>query len=224
MYDQLISLFNIACVVENWYTVAFQITDLQPTIDFYHWASIQKVMDFDEVVTKRKMIREYQQDRQIPTDIINKLLRNAHRSPSAGHTQVQEFIVVIDPMTKMKLCQASLGQRQVEDASVLIVVCSNTSRSVSRYRKRGTEFYSIVDGAFASMIILLSAVNEGIGASFVGAFEDNKVVKILGLPGHVRPVGIIALGYPAEKPERFERLDLNNLVHYERYDRTKGPK
>jgi nitroreductase len=110
-------------------------------------------MDFDEVVKKRKMIREYQQDRQISTDLINKLLRNAHRSPSAGHTQVQEFIIVIDPLTKRKLRQASIGQRQVEDASVLIVVCSNTSRSVNRYRKRGTEFYSIIDGVFAAMII-----------------------------------------------------------------------
>jgi nitroreductase len=178
-------------------------------------------MEFDEVVKKRKMIREYQQDRQIPTDIINKLLRNAHRSPSAGHTQVQEFIIVIDPVTKRKLCEASLGQRQVEDAPVLIVVCSNTSRSVNRYRKRGTDFYSIIDGAFASMIILLSAINEGIGASFVGAFEDNKVTKILGLPVHVKPIGIIALGYPAEKPERLERIDIHNLIHYERYDRTK---
>ena len=101
-------------------------------------------------------------------------------------------------------------------------MCSNTSRSVDRYRKRGTEFYSVIDGAFASMIILLSAVNEGIGASFVGAFEDDKVSKILGLPVQVKPIGIIALGYPAEKPERFERIELNNLVHYERYnDRTK---
>ena len=75
--------------------------------------------------------------------------------------------------------------------------------------------------AFASMIILLSAVNEGIGASFVGAFEDDKVTKILGLPVHVKPIGIIALGYPAEKPERFERIELNSLIHYEKYDRTK---
>jgi nitroreductase len=117
--------------------------------------------------------------------------------------------------------QASLGQRQVKDASVLIVVCSNTSRSVNRYGKRGTEFYSIIDGAFASMIILLSAVNEGVGASFVGAFEDNKVSRILGLPVHVKPIGIIALGHPAEKPEKFERIELNDLIHYERYDRTK---
>jgi nitroreductase len=178
-------------------------------------------MDFDEVIKKRKMIREYQQNSQVPTEIINKLLKNAHSSPSAGHTQVQEFVVIIDPITKRKLCQASLGQSQVEDASVLIVVCSNTSRSVNRYGKRGTEFYSIIDGAFASMIILLSAVNEGIGASLVGAFEDDRVAKILGLPVHVKPISIIALGYPAEKPERFERIELNNLVYYERYDRTK---
>jgi nitroreductase len=62
----------------------------------------------------------------------------------------------------------------------------------------------------------LSAVNEGIGASFVGAFEDNRIVKILGLPVHVKPIWIIALEYPAEKPQRFERID---LVHYEKYDR-----
>lgn len=178
-------------------------------------------MDFDEVVRKRKMIREYQQDSQIPTEIINKLLKNAHRSPSAGHTQVQEYIVVIDPITKKKLCRASLGQSQVEDASVLIIVCTNTSRSVIKYGKRGTDFYSIIDGAFASMIILLSAVNEGIGASFIGAFEGNRIVKILGLPVHVKPIGIIALEYPVERPERFERIELNNLVHYEKYDRIK---
>jgi nitroreductase len=58
-------------------------------------------MDFNEVI---KMIREYQQDRQIPAEIINKLLRNTHRSPSAGHIQVQEFIVVIDPIAKRRLC------------------------------------------------------------------------------------------------------------------------
>ncbi|MGC1133967.1 MAG: nitroreductase family protein [Nitrososphaeraceae archaeon] len=166
-------------------------------------------------------MREYRQNRQIPTDMINKLLKNAHRSPSVGHTQVQEFIVVIDPITKRKLRKASLGLRQVEDASVLIVVCSNTTRSVNRYGKRGIEFYSVIDGAFASLIILVSAFNEGIRASFVGAFEDDKVTKIPRLPVHVRLMGIIALEYPAEKPERFERIELNKLVHYERYDRTK---
>ena len=52
-------------------------------------------MDFNEVLKRRKMIREFQQDRQIPAELIRKLLKNAHRSPSAGHTQVQEFVIVV---------------------------------------------------------------------------------------------------------------------------------
>jgi nitroreductase len=65
-------------------------------------------MDFDEVVKRRKMIREYDLNRQqIPDKIITKLIRNAHRAPSAGHTQVQEFILVKDASTKKKLRKAS---------------------------------------------------------------------------------------------------------------------
>jgi nitroreductase len=120
-----------------------------------------------------------------------RLIKNAHRAPSAGHTQIQEFIVVKDSITKKKLRKVAVDQEYVELAPVLIIVCSNTSRSTNRYGIRGREFYSIIDGAFASMIILLSAVNEGIGAAFVGAFEDDKVSQILELPKHVKPVGII---------------------------------
>ena len=61
-------------------------------------------MDFDEVVRKRKMIREYDLDRQIPNEIISKLIKNAHTAPSAGHTQVQEFIIVKDDSIKKRLC------------------------------------------------------------------------------------------------------------------------
>jgi nitroreductase len=177
-------------------------------------------MEFDEVVRRRKMIRRYELDRPIPDYITAKLIENAHRAPSAGHTQVQEFIIVKDPSIKSKLGEAALGQSQVYDAAVLIIVCSNTSRSLSRYGKRGKEFYSVIDGAFASMLLLLTSVNEEIGACFVGAFEDKKVSKILGLPEHVKPIGIITLGYPAERPEGFERIDITKLIHYEKYGKS----
>lgn len=49
----------------------------------------------------------------------------------------------------------------------------------------GREFYSVIDGDFASMLILLTAVNERIGAGFVGEFEDDKVSEILKLPRYV---------------------------------------
>jgi nitroreductase len=183
---------------------------------------VHENMDFDEAVRKRKMIREYDGDRQIPNEIISKLIKNAHTAPSAGHTQVQEFIIVKDDLTKKRLRKAAVNQDYVEKAPVLIVVCSNTSRSVGRYGNRGKEFYSITDGAFASMLILLTAVNEGVGACFVGAFDDSKVSEILGLPKDVKPIGIVCIGYPAERPEKLERIDIDALVHYEKYGSNKG--
>ena len=62
------------------------------------------------------------------------------------------------------------------------MACSNTSRSISRYDNRCNKFYSIIDSAFTSMVILLTAVNEEIGDCFVGAFDDNKVSAIPELP------------------------------------------
>lgn len=168
------------------------------------------------------MVRRYKQNGSISDKIITKLIRNAYRAPSAGHTQVQEFIIVKDRLVKKKLRIAAVDQEYVEDASVLIIVCSNTSRSVGRYGIRGSNFYSIIDGAFASMLILLTAVNEGIGACFVGAFEDSKVSKILEIPKQVRPIGIICLGYPDEEPERIERISLSKLVYYNKYGNTSG--
>lgn len=176
-------------------------------------------MELDEVIRKRKMIRKYDKSKEIPEWLISKLIENASKAPSAGHTQVQEFIVIKDTKTKRKLRLVSVNQEQVEEAPVLIVVCSNTSRSVGRYGQRGKEFYSIVDGAFASMLILLTAANEGLGAGFVGAFDDEKVSQILALPqdGSVRPIGIIALGYPDEKPPRLKRIARDRFVHYDRW-------
>jgi nitroreductase len=176
-------------------------------------------MEFEQVLRKRRMIREYDPDKQIPDKIIRKLLRNADRAPSAGHTQVQEFVIVKDPTTKKKLREVAVDQEYVEEASTLIIVCSNTSRSEKCYGRRGREFYSIIDGAFASMLILLTAVNERIGAGFVGAFEDDKVSEILKLPGYVKPIGIVTLGYrkETEPVERFERIPIDDLIHYERW-------
>src|ERR671917_218697 len=177
-------------------------------------------MDFEDVVRKRKMVRRYKQNRPLPDKIITKLIRNAHRAPSAGHTQVQEFIIVKDPLIKKKLRIAAVDQEYVEDAPLLIIVCSNTSRSVGRYGIRGREFYSIIDGAFASMLVLLTAVNEGIGACFVGAFDDTKVSKILEIPEYVKPIGIIALGFPAEDPIKIGRIALSHLIYYDKYGNT----
>ncbi|MDW8001019.1 MAG: hypothetical protein RMI32_08465, partial [Candidatus Nitrosocaldus sp.] len=56
----------------------------------------------------------------------------------------------------------------------------------------------------------------------VGAYRDDEVSRILALPRHVRPIGIIPIGYPDERPPMYERLPLEQLVHLNRYGNRVG--
>jgi nitroreductase len=128
------------------------------------------------------MIRKYDKSRrEVLERLISKLIENASRAPSKcrPHTGPGIHSHIKDPDTKRKLRLASVNQEQVEEAPVLIVVCSSkhVSLSVGRYGQHGKEFYSIIDGAFASMLILLTATNEDLGAGFVRAFEDEKLER-----------------------------------------------
>ena len=178
-------------------------------------------MEFELVLKKRRMVRSFK-DRQVGDAQIVRILKNAHRAPSAGFLQQQELVVIKNKETKAKLAEAAVSQDFIAQAPAVIVVCSNTDRVVKRYGDRGVNFYSIIDGAFASMLILLTVVNEGLAACFVGAFNDNEVSKILKLPKHVKPIGIIPVGYSNEAPEKFERMSLEEIVHYERYAQKKS--
>lgn len=162
------------------------------------------------------MIRRFRAT-SVEEEKISRILRNAWRAPSAGHLQPQDFIVVKSFSTRAKLAQAALNQSFIAEAPIVVVVCSDTRRNVERYGERAIKFYSIIDGAFASLIILLSAVNEGLGACFVGAFDDNAVSQVLGLPKEVRPIGIIPIGYAAEKPQKYRKIPLEQRIHFDKY-------
>jgi nitroreductase len=126
-------------------------------------------MDFESVVKRRRMCREYL-DKDVSEEKVDRILDVASRYPSAGHTEPQEFIVVRDQRVKEHLARAALNQMFVAQAPLVIVVISNTRRSVQRYGERGVRSYSITDGAFAAMLTLLAVVEEGLGACFVAAF------------------------------------------------------
>lgn len=173
-------------------------------------------MEFSAVVRQRRMVRAY---RSGPVDVekLARILRNAHRAPSAGHLEPQEFILVREEAVKRQLAQAALEQEFIAQAPVVIVVCADTRRLTRRYGQRGWDFYSIIDGAFASLLILLTAVDEGLGACFVGAFWDTEVGRILGLPPEVRPIGIIPIGYSADSPRHLQRRPLREKMHLEKW-------
>ena len=173
-------------------------------------------MDFETVVKRRRMCREFL-ERGVPQEKIDRILDLGSRYPSAGHTEPQEFIVVCDQRVKHDLARAALDQMFVAQAPVVIVVVSDVRRWARRYGERGVRFFSIIDGAFVAMIILLAAVDEGLGACFVAAFHDREVRQVLGLPADVRPIGIIPVGYCSEGPRRLARRSKARIVHHDRY-------
>jgi nitroreductase len=67
------------------------------------------------------------------------------------------------------------------------------------------------------MHILLAAHAKGLGTCWVGAYDDDEVAYVLGLPEHIRPIAIIPLGYPAVKPMSTSRLPIKKLIHIERW-------
>jgi nitroreductase len=175
-------------------------------------------MDFETVVKRRRMCRVFL-DRDVPQEKIDRILDLASRYPSAGHTEPQEFIVVHNRRMKEDLAHAALDQMFVAQAPLVIVVVSDVRRSARRYGERGVRFFSIIDGAFVAMLILLAVVEEGLGACFVGSFYDEQVQELLSLPQEVRPIGIIPIGYCAEGPRKFRRRSREQIVHRDRYGR-----
>ena len=173
-------------------------------------------MDFETVVKRRRMCREFL-DRGVPQEKIDRILDLASRYPSAGHTEPQEFIVVHNRRMKEDLAHAALDQMFVAQAPLVIVVVSDVRRSARRYGERGVRFFSIIDGAFVAMLILLAVVEEGLGACFVGSFYDEEVQEVLSLPQEVRPIGIIPVGYCAEGPRKFRRRSREQIVHLDQY-------
>jgi len=177
----------------------------------------KKATSFAAVVKRRSMIRAYKSD-PVPEGKIQRLLKYAVHAPSAGNLQPWEFIVVKSPETRAKLAKAAFDQTSIATAPVIIATCADIQRAGSKYGARGS-FYSLVDTAFASLLILLGAVEQGLGACFVGSYNPDEVTKLFALPDHVRPVGLITVGYPAESPRKpgTPKLELGKVVHTEKW-------
>lgn len=169
---------------------------------------------FWEVLNKRYSVRDYLPDADVPPETVTKLLSAAIRAPSAGNRQPWHFIVVQERRTKESLAHAAFGQDFVARAPVVIVVCAEPSRSAARYGRRGAELYCLQDTAAATENILLAAVAEGLGACWVGAFDEAAAAQALQLPPHLRPVAIVPIGHPTTRGRGPGRRPLAEVVSY----------
>jgi nitroreductase len=172
-------------------------------------------MDFWQVIEERHSVRDFEAGRDVPPEIVQRILEVAIRAPSAGNCQPWQFVVVRSQRTKDLLAQAAYGQWFVAEAPVVIVVCTDPDRSAGRYGSRGVQLYCLQDTAAATEHILLAVTALGLGACWVGTFDERAAAKTLGLPTDFRPVAIVPIGYPAGRPYRTSRRSLNEVVTFD---------
>jgi len=171
---------------------------------------------------------------------VDKLLELAQHAPSAGFSQGSAYIVVTNRELKKKVARlqgeedyrSSGFHRWISEAPVAIVACVSERLYHDRYNEpdkldeEGKEIawptpYWFFDIGAGCMIILLGAVDAGFAAAFTGVFNVNGMKRLLGIPAHFHPVGVISIGRglkDVKSPSlKRGRRKWEDVVHYEKW-------
>ena len=175
-------------------------------------------MDFQRIVQRRRMVRAYEPDRVVPAAVRDRLLRNALRAPSAGFSQGAAYVVLESPAERDRFWTATAGSRppndwldRISQAPLLITCWCNESAYRERYAEGDkapadpfSAPYWYVDGGMGALLILQTAVDEGLGACFFGVPPDRveAVRTALGVPDGWQPVGVISVGFADRSRDR----------------------
>jgi nitroreductase len=201
-------------------------------------------MEFQDVVRRRRMVRRYA---EAPVDpaVVDRMLSNAVHAPSAGFSQGWAFLV-LDEAADLDRFWAATSPPEADlesgwlsgmrTAPVVIVPLSNKSAYLDRYAEpdkgwadreedRWPVPYWHIDTGMASLLILQTAVDAGLGACFFGIPPD-RIGEFRGafeVPDAYTPIGAITLGHRAEdpglagSPARRARKPVEEVVHRGRW-------
>ncbi len=171
-------------------------------------------MDVYEAIRRRKSVRSFR-DQDVPEETLMRILDAARLAPSAKNLQEWRFVVVRERAMRQKLAEAAAGQSFVAEAPVVLVCCAETDNHMMRC---GQLCYPI-DVAIIIDHITLCAVAEGLGSCWIGAFYEDKVKSLLGIPDPIRVVELLPLGYPTDpSPAVKNRLPLAKMIKRERWE------
>lgn len=196
-------------------------------------------MDLADVVRRRRMVRNYT-DEPVDPAAVDRILDVARTAPSAGFSQGQAFVVVREPERRRRIAELADEPAYVAQgfdpwisrAPVHVVLCVSETLYRERYREPdktgpdGLEHewpvpYWWVDAGASLMLLLLAAVDEGLAAGFLGSHAMPELETFLGLPPHMRAIGVVTIGHPA--PDRRSgslargRRPRSDVVHEERW-------
>jgi nitroreductase len=175
-------------------------------------------MELDVAIRKRRMCRNFSA-RSVDSAVVDRLLDRARRAPSAGHSQGWSFLVLEGPEQTGRFWEATSEPSWLAApdppgllaAPVVVVPLSSTQVYLDRYSEPDKVAFGLtsapawpapfwtIDVSFATMLLLLGAVEEGLGALFFGLRRPASVLRAeFGVPDEWEPIGAVALGWPAD--------------------------
>jgi len=157
-------------------------------------------MKVQEAIQKRRSIRKFQ-EQSISDEQLRILMEAAQLAPSASNRQPYQFIIVKDRDLMNDLAKHGRIQKFVTKAAIIFVGIGDPE-----YEK----WYKI-DLAIAFQQIFLQAVELGLGACWIGAFDEDMVKVVLKIPPQFRVVALLPVGIPAQDPPARPRKSIEEL-------------
>jgi FMN reductase [NAD(P)H] len=173
-------------------------------------------MEFHDVVMKRRAVRRFEEG-GVEREVIERIARLAQRTPSAGFSQGQRLIVVMDQPTRVEVARI-FGEEWYKDdfgpwvseCAAQFIPCISQAIYHRRYQEpdkldeAGNEYawpvpYWWVDIGATMQNIMLAAVDEGLGCGFIGPSEDDSFDELrgyLGIPDEFVAIGVMPVGKP----------------------------
>jgi nitroreductase len=198
-------------------------------------------MELRQAIRRRRMVRNFE-DRPVPPEALERILDHARRAPSAGHTQGFAFLALVGPEQVGRFWDCTFPSEEgragfrwpgLFRAPVIILPCASKEAYLDRYAEADKGWtdrdearwpvpYWDIDCGMATMAMLLTAVDEGLGALFFGIFDGLAELRAaFGIPDEFHPIGAVALGWPApDEPSpslRRGRRPEHEVIHHGRW-------
>lgn len=167
-------------------------------------------MDVTKAIRDRRSVRSYE-NKDIPQEVLLKVLEAARLAPSANNRQPWKFVVVREAAKRAALAKAAKEQQFVAEAPVVIAA---VAMEPERTMTCGVPTYA-VDLAIAVDHMTLAAVDQGLGSCWIGAFYQEDVRKILKIPDEYKVATLLTLGYPRDQACFKNRKPLDEIVCYD---------
>ena len=199
-------------------------------------------MEFADVLRRRKMVRSYT-DEPVDREAVERIVARGRKAPSGGFSQGVRMVVVTEEATRGRIAELANEAYYVERglepwisrAPVHVVVAMREDDYHDRYRRpdkleedgREVEWrvpWWWVDAGKSIMLLLLAAVDEGLGAGLFGLVGDanDDLRELLGMPVDLEIVGVVTIGHAAPAPVqgsrgKFPWKPLEEVVRWEHW-------